>query len=109
MQFLTVKPIFAKTAGLTCEAPVVAIRLSEAHPSSHYPVEIKKRSISAPLFRDPAGARTRDPNIKSVVLYRLSYRINACQIAADNTIRFVFGGANVGIIFRLTKFFAFLL
>ena len=61
------------------------------------------------IFRDPAGARTRDPNIKSVVLYRLSYRINACQIAADNTIRFVFGGANVGIIFRLTKFFAFLL
>ena len=31
------------------------------------------------FFRDPAGARTRDPNIKSVVLYRLSYRINACQ------------------------------
>ena len=31
-------------------------------------------------FRDPAGARTRDPNIKSVVLYRLSYRINARQM-----------------------------
>ena len=31
------------------------------------------------LFRDPAGARTRDPNIKSVVLYLLSYRINARQ------------------------------
>ncbi len=30
-------------------------------------------------FRDPAGARTRDPNIKSVVLYLLSYRINALQ------------------------------
>ena len=30
-------------------------------------------------FRDPAGARTRDPNIKSVVLYLLSYRINARQ------------------------------
>ncbi len=26
-------------------------------------------------FRDPAGARTQDPNIKSVVLYLLSYRI----------------------------------
>jgi len=26
-------------------------------------------------FRDPAGARTQDPNIKSVVLYQLSYRI----------------------------------
>ena len=24
-------------------------------------------------FRDPAGTRTQDPNIKSVVLYRLSY------------------------------------
>ena len=24
------------------------------------------------LFRDPPGARTRDPNIKSVVLYQLS-------------------------------------
>ena len=31
------------------------------------------------IFRDPAGARTRDPNIKSVVLYLLSYRINAHQ------------------------------
>ncbi len=31
------------------------------------------------LSRDPAGARTRDPNIKSVVLYLLSYRINARQ------------------------------
>ena len=24
-------------------------------------------------FRDPAGTRTQDPNIKNVVLYRLSY------------------------------------
>ena len=24
------------------------------------------------LFRDPLGARTQDPNIKSVVLYQLS-------------------------------------
>ena len=27
------------------------------------------------LFCDPAGARTQDPNIKSVVLYLLSYRV----------------------------------
>lgn len=27
-------------------------------------------------FRDPAGARTQDPDIKSVVLYQLSYRIS---------------------------------
>ncbi len=29
------------------------------------------------LKGDPAGARTQDPNIKSVVLYLLSYEINA--------------------------------
>ena len=28
------------------------------------------------LFCDPAGARTQDPNIKSVVLYLLSYWVN---------------------------------
>ena len=28
------------------------------------------------VFGDPAGARTQDPNIKSVVLYLLSYRVN---------------------------------
>ena len=27
------------------------------------------------FFGDPAGARTQDPNIKSVVLYLLSYRV----------------------------------
>ena len=38
------------------------------------------RLIIRDSLRDPAGARTRDPNIKSVVLYRLSYRINARQM-----------------------------
>ena len=28
------------------------------------------------LFGDPAGTRTQGPNIKSVVLYQLSYEIN---------------------------------
>ncbi len=28
------------------------------------------------VFCDPAGARTQDPNIKSVVLYQLSYGIS---------------------------------
>ncbi len=28
---------------------------------------------------EPAGARTQDPNIKSVVLYLLSYGFSACQ------------------------------
>ena len=42
----------------------------------------KGRKHSSPallsdLFCDPAGARTQDPNIKSVVLYQLSYEINA--------------------------------
>lgn len=30
----------------------------------------------AAVLRDPAGARTQDPNIKSVVLYQLSYGIS---------------------------------
>lgn len=30
----------------------------------------------ASFFCDPTGARTLDPNIKSVMLYQLSYRIN---------------------------------
>ncbi len=32
----------------------------------------KKRGLTVSLFCDPFGARTQDPNIKSVVLYRLS-------------------------------------
>ena len=31
------------------------------------------------LFREPAGARTQDPNIKSVVLYLLSYGFSVGQ------------------------------
>ena len=45
----------------------------------------------AAVLRDPAGARTQDPNIKSVVLYQLSYGISVCQLE----ITFRFGGANV--------------
>lgn len=45
----------------------------------------------ATVLRDPAGARTQDPNIKSVVLYQLSYGISVCQ----SEITFRFGGANV--------------
>ena len=29
---------------------------------------------------DPDGARTRDPNIKSVVLYQLSYEVNPVEV-----------------------------
>ena len=42
------------------------------------------------LCGEPAGARTRDPNIKSVVLYLLSYGFIITK--GDNP---VFGGANV--------------
>ncbi len=31
--------------------------------------------MEAFVFCDPAGTRTQDPNIKSVVLYQLSYGI----------------------------------
>ena len=37
-------------------------------------MEIKKPGCSA-RFSDPAGTRTQDPYIKSVLLYRLSYEI----------------------------------
>ena len=32
----------------------------------------KKGTLNKSLYRDPLGARTQDPNIKSVVLYQLS-------------------------------------
>ena len=47
--------------------------------------------FKAAVLRDPAGARTQDPNIKSVVLYQLSYGISVCQ----SEITFRFGVANV--------------
>ena len=40
----------------------------------------KKGRLDVVLFlRESAGARTRDPNIKSVVLYLLSYGFIVCQ------------------------------
>ena len=39
----------------------------------------KKESRNSPFFCESAGARTRDPNIKSVVLYLLSYGFSAYQ------------------------------
>ena len=35
------------------------------------------------FFCDPAGARTQDPNIKSVVLYQLSYRVISLNEGAN--------------------------
>ena len=53
---------------------------------------------------ESAGARTRDPNIKSVVLYLLSYGF----IVPNRSIS-VFGGANVDNIFIIAKFILSLL
>ncbi len=56
----------------------------------------KKRKASTFLsLVIPLGLGTQDPNIKSVVLYQLSYGISVCQ----NGNRFRFGGANVRIYF----------
>ncbi len=45
--------------------------------SSHFKrVVHKNHSATRPLC-DPDGIRTRDPNIKSVVLYQLSYKVIA--------------------------------
>ena len=46
--------------------------------SESYTIPIKKATTFVIAFRDPAGIRTQDPNIKSVVLYRLSYWIFNC-------------------------------
>jgi hypothetical protein len=40
---------------------------------------MKKPPFQEALNRDPAGIRTLGPNIKSVVLYQLSYEINIKQ------------------------------
>ncbi len=41
----------------------------------HDDPKTKTRGIRG-FFRDSAGTRTQDPNIKSVVLYRLSYQVS---------------------------------
>ena len=53
------------------------------------------------LKSDPAGARTQGPNIKSVVLYQLSYGIIEDQPL--NTP--VFGSAKIGLSVYYTKLF----
>ena len=64
----------------------------------------KDSQNDCPFLRESAGARTRDPNIKSVVLYLLSYGF----IVPNRSIS-VFGGANVGNIFIIAKFICSLL
>ena len=61
---------------------------SNPHALQHHPLKmaslpisprgLNKKSIrKTNAFCDPTGARTQDPNIKSVVLYQLSYRVIA--------------------------------
>ena len=40
-------------------------------------------------FCDPAGARTQDPNIKSVVLYLLSYRVSLLRLQKYGFFRYL--------------------
>ena len=48
----------------------------------------KKKSASLLTFCDPAGTRTQDPYIKSVLLYQLSYGIiRATACAALNGVQ----------------------
>jgi hypothetical protein len=48
----------------------IITNVTETQKKSH-----KKRKLKSFLFCDPAGARTQDPHIKSVMLYQLSYGI----------------------------------
>ena len=43
-----------------------------------YEFYAKKDDLQSSFLRESAGARTRDPNIKSVVLYLLSYGFIVC-------------------------------
>ncbi len=42
---------------------------------------MKKPLNRVAFFGDPAGARTQDPHIKSVMLYLLSYRVDLSSFA----------------------------
>ena len=55
------------------QMPTTAIGvMSSAHRSLQQAIQQKKRRTLVLLFCTPSGARTLDPNIKSVVLYQLS-------------------------------------
>ena len=71
---------------------------ASALPKRQEPHKQKKRSYHLRPSGELAGARTRDPNIKSVVLYLLSY-----EFIVQKEAYLVFGGANVGIIFIIPK------
>ena len=59
---------------------------------STYDVPAKKNALQVnnlqsviSIFCDPAGTRTQGPNIKSVVLYQLSYEINTTHLTLSVT------------------------
>jgi hypothetical protein len=53
---------------------------------------IKKPPFEEALSCDPAGTRTQGPNIKSVVLYQLSYEID---LIPTNKNTLFFGSAKI--------------
>ena len=62
--------------------PEKTLQDSHLKPSKTNYLIQKKESITRLLQGgESAGARTRDPNIKSVVLYLLSYGFSKCQHA----------------------------
>ena len=65
-------------------------------------LKIKKLRISSKLFSDPAGIRTQDPYIKSVLLYRLSYRIGNIFVLLT-TIPFLRGRKKLRISSKLSS------
>ena len=93
--------------GLECRTdvrhhrPSAAVERSEVRKNTREVTEspeYKKATSHLVAFRELAGARTRDPNIKSVVLYLLSYEFIVAKRGIPR-----FGGANVGIIFVIAK------
>ena len=54
---------------------LAAIRLHKCKKQQMGLAENKKAQSNDCAFCDPAGARTQDPYIKSVMLYQLSYEI----------------------------------
>ena len=71
---------FFNILGGTCIVfikPIAIYNVNEKH---------KKTSVIRGLFCDPAGTRTQGPNIKSVVLYQLSYEVGFFGVQKYSTI-----------------------
>ncbi len=78
---------------------VTTMGFEPTRPFEHHPLKVaslpisprglktKKAKQCCSTFCDPTGARTQDPNIKSVVLYQLSYRVYFPFLNAGANIR----------------------